>query len=214
MGVPPSEVQLAPDETLVLYSDGVTEATSDEDEEFGEARLIDTLRTHCDLPVSSLLETIIATVQEYSGWEQEDDITLIVARCRSYQHKATEPRATMCPQRSHSSVAMTPSPVGSLWTNGQRLFPDQPVSELRVIHQESPRWQKGRYPRLEERIRSTRGWICRRHQTNACLKFCWTPATETTLSWSICSAPSRRAGWRPGRQRAVHPSRSCSHTST
>jgi len=78
-----AEVQLAPDDTLVLYSDGVTEATSDEGAEFGEARLIDPLRTHCHLPVSSLLETIIATVQEYSGREQEDDITLIVARCRS-----------------------------------------------------------------------------------------------------------------------------------
>jgi serine phosphatase RsbU (regulator of sigma subunit) len=33
------------------------------------------------LPVASLLETIVATVQDFSEGEQADDITLVVARC-------------------------------------------------------------------------------------------------------------------------------------
>jgi len=76
-----AEVQLAPGDTLVLYTDGVTEAESIEGEEFGESRLAETLRAHRNLPVDPLLKTIVATVQEFSGLEQADDITLVVTRC-------------------------------------------------------------------------------------------------------------------------------------
>ena len=40
-----AEVQLAPGDTLVLYTDGITEATNSNGEEFGESRLLDTLET-------------------------------------------------------------------------------------------------------------------------------------------------------------------------
>jgi sigma-B regulation protein RsbU (phosphoserine phosphatase) len=76
-----AEVQLAPGDTLILYTDGVTEATSAEGEEFGEFRLLATVNTHCDLPAAALLQQIIADVQQFSGGEQGDDITLVVARC-------------------------------------------------------------------------------------------------------------------------------------
>ena len=78
-----AEVQLAPGDTLVLYTDGVTEAEGSEGQEFGEFRLAETLRAQRNLPVNSLLETIVATVQKFNGREQADDITLVVARCRS-----------------------------------------------------------------------------------------------------------------------------------
>jgi sigma-B regulation protein RsbU (phosphoserine phosphatase) len=80
-----AEVQLSPGDILVLYTDGVTEAESDQGEEFGEARLVEALKTHYNLPVSSLLQHIIATVQRFSGGEQEDDITLVVARVKVNQ---------------------------------------------------------------------------------------------------------------------------------
>jgi len=67
----------------VVYSDGVTEAATAEGEEFGECRLVETLRLQPHLPVSTLLETIVATVQKFSDGEQADDITLVIARCRS-----------------------------------------------------------------------------------------------------------------------------------
>lgn len=76
------EVQLTPSDTLVIFSDGMTEATNAEGEEFGEARLIETLRAHRHLSVANLLVTIASTVQQFSGGQQEDDLTLVVARAR------------------------------------------------------------------------------------------------------------------------------------
>ena len=78
-----SEVQLTPGDFLVLYTDGVTEATNPEGDEFGESRLIQSLLAHRDRPVASLLEMTFADVQKFSSGEQGDDITLVIARCRS-----------------------------------------------------------------------------------------------------------------------------------
>ena len=77
------EVTLTPGDMLVVYSDGVTEAATAQGEEFGERRLIETLRLQRHLPVPTLLKTIVATVQKFSDGEQADDITLVIARCRS-----------------------------------------------------------------------------------------------------------------------------------
>jgi sigma-B regulation protein RsbU (phosphoserine phosphatase) len=78
-----AEAQLAPGDTLVMYTDGVTEAASEAGEEFGEDRLIEILRCQRHLPVPRLLETIVAKVQEFSDRKQADDITLVIARCKA-----------------------------------------------------------------------------------------------------------------------------------
>ena len=78
-----AEVQLAAGDTLVLYTDGVTEAENAEGEQFGESRLAETMLAQRHLPVPSLLEAIVAAVQKFSDGEQADDITLVLARCRS-----------------------------------------------------------------------------------------------------------------------------------
>lgn len=76
-----AEVKLAPGDTLVLYTDGVTEATNADGEEFGEARLINVLCRDSNLHTTQILESIIAAVRSFSPGEQQDDITLVVARC-------------------------------------------------------------------------------------------------------------------------------------
>jgi serine phosphatase RsbU (regulator of sigma subunit) len=78
-----SEIQLAPGDSLVLYTDGITEAENAEGEEFGEGRLIEFLRAHSQLPAASLLHPLVAAIQAFSPGEQADDITLVVARCRA-----------------------------------------------------------------------------------------------------------------------------------
>jgi serine phosphatase RsbU (regulator of sigma subunit) len=78
-----AEVPLAAGDLLVLYTDGITEAENAEGEEFGESRLIETMLAQRHQPVPALLETIVATVRKFSDGEQADDITLVLARCRS-----------------------------------------------------------------------------------------------------------------------------------
>jgi serine phosphatase RsbU (regulator of sigma subunit) len=76
-----SECQISPGDTLVLYTDGITESFSPSGEEFGEERLTATLRRHCQLSAQSLLTAIVDEVRSFSPHEQHDDITLIIAKC-------------------------------------------------------------------------------------------------------------------------------------
>lgn len=77
-----AELQCAPGDVLVIYTDGVSEAAESEDaEEFGEDRLIESVRTNRDKPADKMRDTIVTEVQHFSKGEQADDMTLIVARC-------------------------------------------------------------------------------------------------------------------------------------
>jgi len=75
------EDQFHAGDTLVLYTDGVTEAFNEADEEFGEKRLLEALRRHRHQPSKDLLSSIVGEVRQFSPHEQHDDITLIVAKC-------------------------------------------------------------------------------------------------------------------------------------
>jgi serine phosphatase RsbU (regulator of sigma subunit) len=77
------ECNLLPGDILALYTDGVTEASNDAGEEFGERYLIERLRQHRQLPCHALLTAISDEVRQFSSHEQYDDITLIVAKCRA-----------------------------------------------------------------------------------------------------------------------------------
>ena len=76
-----ADCQLGPGDTLVLYTDGVTESFNPAREEFGEHRLIDTLRRNRHLPSEDLRAAIVREIQHFSPHEQHDDITLIIAKC-------------------------------------------------------------------------------------------------------------------------------------
>ena len=74
---------LRPGDVLLIYTDGISEAAPGEDaEEFGEERLIDSMKAHGGKCACEMLESIVAEVQSFSQGEQADDMTLIVARCR------------------------------------------------------------------------------------------------------------------------------------
>jgi len=76
------ERRLFPGDTLVLYTDGITESFNDAGEEFGEQRLIELLEQNCDLCSQGLVSAIVDGVRKFSPRGQYDDITLIVAKCR------------------------------------------------------------------------------------------------------------------------------------
>lgn len=72
-------VQLGPGDLLAIFSDGITEAARGE-EEFGEARFIDELRSGIGRSETDLVTTILASVQQFSAGNQSDDLTLLIAR--------------------------------------------------------------------------------------------------------------------------------------
>jgi len=77
-----AELPLNAGDIFALYTDGITEAFNDAGEEFGEGRLVESIRQHRDLPIHGLVASIVDEVQQFSANEQNDDITLIMARCR------------------------------------------------------------------------------------------------------------------------------------
>jgi len=79
---PTGEVELAPGDLVVMFTDGITEAMNAKEEEFGEARLIETVRTYHHAPVSELLARITAAVENFSGGRPQDDLTLVIARAQ------------------------------------------------------------------------------------------------------------------------------------
>lgn len=76
-------VRLAPGATLVLFSDGVTEATNSRSEEFGEERLAACAHAHRNAQPAAFVRNILADAQQFcSGAPQADDITAAVMRFR------------------------------------------------------------------------------------------------------------------------------------
>jgi serine phosphatase RsbU (regulator of sigma subunit) len=76
-----NEAALGPGDTLVLYTDGITEAANPAEEEFGRERLGKCCVEYRGLPVDSLAETIHETVDRFvKGVPYHDDRTLVVVR--------------------------------------------------------------------------------------------------------------------------------------
>jgi sigma-B regulation protein RsbU (phosphoserine phosphatase) len=75
-------ISLAPGDLLVIYTDGVTEASDASGNEFGEARLIQTVQAHLQESPEQLLTYIQESVQKFSAGEQFDDLTLVIAKAR------------------------------------------------------------------------------------------------------------------------------------
>jgi Stage II sporulation protein E (SpoIIE) len=78
-----AEVQLAPGDVLGIYSDGITEATNEREEEFGEARLLEILRSSRHLRASEIVRNAELLVKQFSRREQADDLTLLVTKAYS-----------------------------------------------------------------------------------------------------------------------------------
>ena len=74
-------LQLEHGDTLLLYTDGVTEATNENDEEFGEKRLEDTLKDVSQQNCQQIINAVKANVKTFAGKaEQSDDITLLAIK--------------------------------------------------------------------------------------------------------------------------------------
>ena len=72
--------RLAPGDTLLICSDGVIEAADDRDEQFGEERLIEMLRTRRREPVKTLVAEVTSAIHAYQFGPQADDVTAVGLR--------------------------------------------------------------------------------------------------------------------------------------
>lgn len=71
---------LGPGDTFALYTDGVTESPNSAGEEFGDQRLLDSLRRHNALDACAMAHAVVQDVAHFSAAGQFDDITLILAK--------------------------------------------------------------------------------------------------------------------------------------
>ncbi|MGM0505569.1 MAG: GAF domain-containing SpoIIE family protein phosphatase [Bacteroidota bacterium] len=75
-----TDVQLEEGDLLVCFTDGITEAFNEKDEEYGKQRLIDLLYRVRDKSPQNIMDAIIQDVNRFSNHVQADDFTLIVVK--------------------------------------------------------------------------------------------------------------------------------------
>jgi sigma-B regulation protein RsbU (phosphoserine phosphatase) len=73
-----AQVSIGQRDRLVMFTDGLTEARSDDDEEFGEERLLDAAVAHRTCSAPALQARLADTVATFTGGRLQDDATLIV----------------------------------------------------------------------------------------------------------------------------------------
>ena len=70
-------------DSLVFYTDGITEALSPDEEQYGEMRLIDSIKNSAHMSAQNILDTILENVIEFThGYLQSDDLTLVVLKMK------------------------------------------------------------------------------------------------------------------------------------
>jgi len=94
-------IQLAEDDILVIYTDGITEAMNHKRELFSEERLLDVVRNHGNLRAQEFIDKLKDEIHSFAqGYEQSDDITLVAIKERSTPEKIELNRA----QSAHQMI--------------------------------------------------------------------------------------------------------------
>jgi serine phosphatase RsbU (regulator of sigma subunit) len=77
-------LKLEPGDTLVLFSDGVTEAMDPDEQLFGVPRLRDVLVGKTNMQLEEIQKTVLESVENFArGARQADDLTLLLVRYRA-----------------------------------------------------------------------------------------------------------------------------------
>ena len=79
-GCSEASADLLPGDTLVMYSDGVTEAGIEGGHEYGEERLIAKMREHQWEPAGRMVKAIQEDVAQFSPGARGDDVTVVAVR--------------------------------------------------------------------------------------------------------------------------------------
>jgi sigma-B regulation protein RsbU (phosphoserine phosphatase) len=75
------EINLVAHDTVVMYTDGITEAMNDQWEQFGTERLEAVVKQHSKASPEELTEHILEAIRQFTlGASQSDDSTLLILR--------------------------------------------------------------------------------------------------------------------------------------
>jgi sigma-B regulation protein RsbU (phosphoserine phosphatase) len=81
VNIPLASISVEHGDLIVMYTDGVTEAFNEQDEYFGEERLVDSVCRNRSLPVQEIITGLLEEIRQFCGTApQSDDITLVVIR--------------------------------------------------------------------------------------------------------------------------------------
>ena len=76
-----NSVKLEKDDLILLYTDGLSEAMNENEEEYGEQRIIDNVIQKRHLSADEILNAIIADIQKFDNSQPpRDDTTAIVLK--------------------------------------------------------------------------------------------------------------------------------------
>src|SRR5262249_34025581 len=102
-------------DTLVLFSDGVTEAMDPEEELYGVGRLRAVLQGKTQLALDEIQKSVLESVENFArGARQADDLTILVVRVRAVG-------ATGVPEAAGKSAAAADDLEGGLRGPGVKV---------------------------------------------------------------------------------------------
>lgn len=121
------EVWLQPGDTIFIYTDGVTEAENSAGQQFGEQRLLESVRSCGRESLETICNRVLADVELFAGAaEQFDDITMLAVRVNGLM--------------SRTSIQMRPEPSS---TASAIDFARQRLRELQVPQRLARRIENG-----------------------------------------------------------------------
>ncbi|PYU52131.1 MAG: hypothetical protein DMG48_06885 [Acidobacteria bacterium] len=111
-------LKLEPGDTLVLFSDGVTEAMDPDEQMFGITRLKELLTGQMECPLELLQKCVLEAVENFArGAHQADDLTLLIVRFRATAAAATTdihaPASTSSSSSASAAASSASTPVSA-----------------------------------------------------------------------------------------------------
>jgi len=126
-----AHVKLEPGDTLILFSDGVTEAMDPDEELYGVPRLREVLTGQSDCALDKLQKSILESVENFAkGAHQADDLTLLIVRYRSTPAVALTDTdiSSSAAGRAHPPAASNSDPGSDPVIAGAALQPTLPTA--------------------------------------------------------------------------------------
>ena len=75
---------LEPGDLLIAYTDGISEAMTVEDEEWGETRMLEAVPRRPSASAAEVLEQVFRAADDFTaGAEQHDDMTLLIMKIKT-----------------------------------------------------------------------------------------------------------------------------------